>query len=499
MITKGYSSQTLHDITEHINEELVSYYNANSKTKYYARPLYDLICQIVEEDIHCESDAAELRRMFTSKKRILMQKKKRQYESCKKMVESHAWAIDDIEHYCFKSDVLNHNMFTEDQWDTVYAGKSFEEVQIDRLAEVERWYREPGTLMINYPGQERKTPRRQFDNFKSDLLLDILTVMKDLYNWDMENLTFPIMEDLTDKPVFTARREVIAKSQDENKNSVVVFTSEDGRRRTVMTFDDAAFGDKDKTTLFDYKDSNILAYLLRAAMKYEGGTLPILIEKSKLISAAMNNSKRRPTSEDYADIDNRLRKLSQVYIENYVDNEWTGTFHMVDAIEKQDIDSRKYVAFYPSEYMTTQIENNGVSQLPTDLKNKLSSDAAKLLYAPLMLQRVKAYKKMRSSGLANDYFEVNFHYGHFLRFVNFGKGNQQNNHKAIIEILEEYKEKGIFLHDYKYTAKTKIYSLIFKPLTPIEIQDLGYYFGDEYAIDNMEFQQIDVFSFIEND
>lgn len=495
----GYSSQTIHDIAEHINMELVSYYDANSKNKYYTQPLLDLIRQIIEEDIHSETDETELRRIYNSKRRIFVQKKRRQYENCKKMVEARTWETDDIDRYCFKSDVLNHSMFTPEQWDTVYSGKTFEEVQLDRLSEIENWYKDPNAPLIAYPGQERKTPRRQFDNFKADLLLEILATMKNLYNWDMENLTFPIMDDLTDKPVFTTRREVIGKTPGETKNSVVVFTSEDGRRRTVMTFDDAAFGDADKTTLFDYKDSSILTYLLRATIKYDGGTLPILIEKSKLIRATCNNPKRKLTKDDYDDIDNRLRKLSQVYIENYVDNEWVSTFHMVDAVEKQTIDSRKYIAFYPSEYMTTQIESDGISQLPSDLKNKLSSDAAKLFYAPLMLQRVKAYKKMRSNGSTNDYFEVNFHYGHFLRFVNFGNGNQQDNHKEIISILEEYKEKGIFIQDYRYTPKTRIYSLVFKPLTDIEIQDLSYYFGDEYAIDNMEFQQIDVFSFIEND
>lgn len=498
MITRGYSSQTIHDITDHINAVIVEYYNDNhGKVKYYAPSLYDFVRSTLEEDIKNESDASELRKLFTNKKKVIVQKKKRQYENCKRMLETRAWENDDIERYCFKNDVVNYNSFTKEQWEKLYPGKTLEDVQLEHLADVEKWYHDQNALLISYPGQDRKTPKRAFDNFRADLALNILTIMKELYAWDMENLTFPIMDDLADKPVFTAKHEEIAKAPGDNKNSVVIFTSEDGRRRTVITFDDAAFDDKDKTALFDYKDSSILAYLLRSTMNYDGGTLPILIEKSKLMKAAFNNSDRRPTSRDYADIDNRLRKLSQAYIENYIDDKWAGTFHLVDAVEKQDIDDRKYVAFYPSEYMRTQIENNGVSQLPTDLKNKLTSEAAKLFYAPLMLQRVKVYKKMRNSGAKNDYFEVAFHYGHFLRFINFGNGNQQDNHKTIMSILEEYKQAGIFIHDYHYTAKTKTYTLCFNPLTDIEIQDLSYYFGDEYAFDNLDFKQMDVFAFIE--
>lgn len=500
MKTSGYSSQVIHDITDHIREDLVNYYQNNTnKNKYYTIPLSDLVKLTIEEDLKNESEAEELRRMYTNKKRTMIQKKKRQYESCCKMVETRAWENDDIDRYCFKSEVLAHNMFTTEQWNTAYSGKTLEEVQMDRLKEVEDWYKQPDSLMIHYPGQERKTPKRQFDNFKSDLALDILSVMKQLYNWDMENLTFPIMDDLADKPVFSAKREVLLRQPDSESNSIVIFSSEDGRRRTVLTFDEAAFDDKDKVVLFDYKDSNILSYLLKSAIKYNGGTLPILIEKTKLIKAAYNNSNKKPNSRDYDEIDMRLKKLSHATIDNYVDNEWTGSFHMVDAVEKQDIDSRKYVAFYPSDYMITQIESDGVSQLPTDLKNKLDTDAAKLLYVPLMLQRVKAYKKMRANGSKNDFFEVVFQYGHFLRFVNFGKRNQKDNHEEIIKVLEEYKNKGIFIHDYKYVAKTKTYHIIFNPLTEIEIQDLGYYFGEDYVIDDIDFKQIDVFSFIEND
>lgn len=497
MITRGYSSQTIHDITDHIDTVIVSHYEDNhGKIKYYAPSLYELVKSVIEEDIKNESDAAELKKILTNKKRIAGQKKKRQYENCKRMLETRAWEFDDIERYCFKNDVVNYNSFTTEQWQKLYPGKTLEDVQFEHLADVEHWYRDQNAPLICYPGQDRKTPKRIFDNFRSDLTINILNIMGTLYAWDMESLTIPVMNDLADKPVFTAKHEEILKAPGDKKNSVVIFTSEDGRRRTVITFDDAAFDDKDKTALFDYKDSNLLAYLLKCAMNYDGGTLPILIEKSKLIKATFG-ADRKATSHDYADVDRRLRKLSQAYIDNYIEGEWTGTFHLVDAVEKQDIDDRKYVAFYPSEYMKTQIEHNGVSQLPTDLKNKLTTETAKLLYAPLMLQRVRVYKKMRSSGAKNDYFDVAFHYGHFLRFMNFGDGNQHNNHQTIMSILEEYKQAGIFIHDYHYTAKTKTYTLRFNPLTDIEIQDLSYYFGDEYAFDNLDFKQMEVFAFIE--
>lgn len=256
-----------------------------------------------------------------------------------------------------------------------------------------------------------------------------------------------------------------------------------------------AFDGNDSLTLFDLKDNNILSYLLKEAMRYTSGSSPILIEKTKLIRAANNNTNRRPNSQDYDEIDMRLRKLSHATIDNYEDDKWVGTFHMIDAVENQEIDSRKYVAFKPSDYMITQIESNRVSQLPTDLKNKLDSNAAKLLYAPLMLQRVKAFKKMMAQCSTNDYFEVIFQYEHFLQFVNFGKGYQGSKHAEILRILEEYKSKGIFIHNYSYIERTKSYRIIFNPLTDIEIQDLGYYFGEDFALDDLNFKQIASFAF----
>ena len=494
-MVKGYPSQITHEITDHINQKLVKYYNENcSKNKYYENSLYDLTRSIIEEDLKNESMPDALARMFLKKKKTVTQKKKRQYEYCKNMVETRAWETDDVDRYCFKLEVLNRKALSEDQWNTLYPGKSLDDVQSEKLEEVKAWYKQPNSLLIDYPGEERKTPRKLFDNFKDDLTIDILSIMKELYDFDIENLTFSIMDDLANKPVFSSGRETITKKSN-GKNSIVIFASEDGRRRSVLTFDDTAFDGNDSLTLFDLKDNSILSYLLKETMRYTGGSFPIIIEKIKLIRAANNNTNRRPSSQDYDEIDRRLRKLSHATIDNYEDDKWVGAFHMVDSVENQEIDSRKYVAFKPSDYMITQIESNRVSQLPTDLKNKLDSNAAKLLYAPLMLQRVKAFKKMMAQCSANDYFEVIFQYEHFLRFVNFGKGNQGSKHAEILRILEEYKNKGIFIHDYNYIERTKSYRIIFNPLTDIEIQDLGYYFGEDFASDDLNFKQIAAFAF----
>ena len=63
MITRGYSSQTIHDITDHIDAVIVAHYEDNhGKIKYYAPSLYELVKSVIEEDIKNESDAAELKK-----------------------------------------------------------------------------------------------------------------------------------------------------------------------------------------------------------------------------------------------------------------------------------------------------------------------------------------------------------------------------------------------------------------------------------------------------
>jgi len=54
--------------------------------------------------------------------------------------------------------------------------------------------------------------------------------------------------------------------------------------------------------------------------------------------------------------------------------------------------------------------------------------------------------------------------------------------KGIMSALEEYKNKGILLQDYRYDNYTKIYRLYFKPLSDAELTDIQYFFGSDMEI-----------------
>lgn len=501
MKARSYSSQIINEIISNLDSSLVEYFNENAtKNKNYPGSLEEMVRDIIEVDFGSESDSSELQKLLYNKKKNHSKKKKRYYEACKSMVESRAWEIDDIERYCFKNDILNYRMFTPEQWQKLYPNKTLEEVQQERLAEVEVWSKTEGVKgnLINYQGLEKKTPKQLYSNFKLDLTIEILSVIKRLYNFEIEALTFAVLDDLSDKAIFTVKKEKIVKNE-ENIGTQVIFTSLDGSRRTVISYDSAGFSDdKDEIIAFDIKDNKILSYLLKAAMRYEGTTMPIMIEKSKLGKSAFE--KKKLSQKDYDDIDRRLQKLSHANIDTYIDNKWVSSYNFVDGIELVENGGREYVAFYPSEYMNNQIELNAVSQLPTNLRNLLESNTAKLLFVLLMMQRIRSYKKSTVKGeLPYHVPSVLIQYEHFLRYVNFGSGNQKDNRAEICKALDEYKEKKIFLKDYTYNSRNKTYTLDFIDMTDIEIQDISFYYGEENTISSAEGNiQLDVFNFIEN-
>lgn len=498
MSRKGYSSQLINEILLHIDQSLVQYHcDMIKRNIHFNCTLEDILKCVIYERLKNETNEKKLRLLLRNNNKARIQKKKRLYNSCKKMVDCNAWKNDDIERYCFKDIATNYIYLTESQWKKIY-NKSFEDLQQDRLIEIKNWCLSNDSKLIDYPGLEKKTQKSVFNNFLLDLTINVLEILKDLYDFDLDKLTFSMVNDLSDKAVFGITKDKISYLPSEKNGSIVISTSEDGQNKTIITFDEEAFSEKGYLRGFDIKDQELLSYLINLTTTHDVSSYPI-VESIRTIAKIIN---KIPSDlmggQTYEDTILRLKKLAHATVDFYKDGHYNGSLHFFDL---ELIPDKPYVAIWPSDYLISQLEQNRITQMPAEQRNLLGRDSSKLLFITFMTQRVRAYKKMKHLNQDNNGCKIVYHYNHFLRFVNFGKMNKPEIINEIISALEEYKEKNIFIKDYKHILTTQTFEIIFTPLSPIEIQDIGYYFGEEFnnSIKTQEYtiQQLSLFDYIE--
>ena len=59
--------------------------------------------------------------------------------------------------------------------------------------------------MIDYPGEEKLTSSTIIGNYKSDLIIDICYIIKQLYDFDLNRATYAVLEYFKNKPLFAAQ------------------------------------------------------------------------------------------------------------------------------------------------------------------------------------------------------------------------------------------------------------------------------------------------------
>ena len=129
-----------------------------------------------------------------------------------------------------------------------------------------------------------------------------------------------------------------------------------------------------------------------------------------------------------------------------------------------------------------QVENGYVMRLPTTERDSLENDVAKLLYMPLMHQRFRIYRMLRSGQAENKTYKVKFKRIELLRYVNLGNCGIKKEIEILSNALQDYINKGFMISNYTYTRVTEEFSIDFMPLSDREIQDIDYvYFGQAMA------------------
>lgn len=484
-----YSKSFINKITSKVDPAIIEYHeNRKDRYKIFNKPIESFVESVLIEELGT-TDRIELRKIAGVKKKALIRKKNRYYKNCSDMVETNEWK-NESDSYFYRDALTVYNLTGQLVLNNkVYP--DFPSMEQEQLRIIKEWALDNDTKMIDFPGQGKKTPKAQEKDFIMDLTINILNIAEEDYGFDLSSVVYVGVDDISANSLFVNKKQMV-KKEDLQNGKLEVYRSEDGKHRTVMTFPPDMFKKKESIQLFDSKDLQILSYLILQWEQSASTVRPLPIRIIDIYHAISGNVKSNPSANQYEDIWNRCYKMWALGFESYSFDNVTGGRRLIAECERDEKQNIIYIVM--SQYLMDEIKENKIRKMPAEPLNNLEDNTARILYYPFMKQRVSAYETAVEKGMEVQVYPMNIKYESFLRWVNFGDANKKDNNAAIAEALEEYKEKGIFIKNYRYQATKQMYYIEFFALTDIEIQDLDFYFNK--SEDNPEdmIDQLSIFS-----
>ena len=484
-----YSKSFINKISGKIDKDLVEYYESRkNRYKAFDKPFESFVERVLVDDLKT-TDRMELRRLSSIKKRSITRRKFRYYKTCCDMVETNEWK-NESDTYFYRDALTVYNLTGQ----LILNDKEypdFPSMEQEQLRIIKDWSLDANSKLINCPGQGKKTPKMQERDFMTGLTINVLDIAEEDYGFDLSSVIYVGVDDISAKSLFVNKKQMVTK-QDIQNGKLEVYRSEDGQHRTLITFPPDMFKKKDSIQLFDSRDMQILSYLILQWEQSTSSVTPLPIRIIDIYHAINGNVKSNPSKNQYDDIWNRCYKMWALGFEGYSGDNFTGGRRLIAECE---LDEKQHIIYVVmSQYLMDEIKENKIRKMPAEPLNNLEDNTARILYYPFMKQRVSAYETAVEKGMEVHVYPMNIKYESFLRWVNFGDGNKKDNNAAITEALEEYKEKGIFIKNYRYLATKQMYYIEFFALTDIEIQDLDFYFNK--SEDNPEdmIDQLSIFS-----
>ena len=467
-----FSKSFINKISSKIDPELVEYHaTRQNRYKAFDKPLESFVERVLVNELGT-TDRTELRKLSTIKKRMMVRKKSRYYRICSDMVEAQEWK-NESDVYFYRDALTVYNLTGQ----LILNNKEypdFPSMEKEQLRIIKDWATDVETKLINFPGQGKKTPKSQERDFIGDLTINILNIAEEDYGFDLSSVIYVGVDDISAKSLFVNKKQIVTK-QDIQNGKLEVYRSEDGKHRTLITFPPDMFKKKESIQLFDSRDMQILSYLILQWEQSSSSILPLPIRIIDIYHAVTGNVKLKPSKNQYDDIWNRCYKMWALGFEGYSGETFTGGRRLIAECELDDKQHIIYIVM--SRYLMDEIKENKIRKMPAEPLNELTDNTARILYYPFMKQRVSAYETAMEKEMEVTVYPMQIKYESFLRWVNFGDGTKKDNNTALMEALEEYKEKGIFIKNYRYIATKQMYYIEFFALTDIEIQDLDFYFN----------------------
>lgn len=469
-----FSTHLIESIQERLDPKLAEFYNTHSqRSRSYSESYTELIREILEKE--CDNkDSKSMSKLETSKRHSRAGKRRRYYKKCEDMLTAKMWEATDIDAFCFRDLVMGFNLLVDTQKvERVYGNATIEDLCYERLEKVKEWAANSESMMIDYPGTEKKTPKTMYSNFMIDLTIDILRVINENFSGDLASQTASYVDNVSENVVFGITSERIPINKN-GPTEVTIYKNEEHTSWIKITYNGSE-KDGDFITLLDAKDLEIAAYINTRLIQTPPSERPLIIRKIDVVRVYMGNSNRKPSSFDYDAVSKRVKKISSLLFrcETTENSSW-GKFSLLGDIFEKTIAGEDYFECHTSGYIENQIENGMILRLPNDINETLADPTAKVLRPLFMKQRIRIYRMIASGQKENGPYTAEYKHCEFMAYVNFGDGNQKDGRAAVCRALDAYMKSGKMIKDYSYSKVTDKYRITFYELSETEIKDIDF-------------------------
>ena len=457
-------------IKEELNPSLLDSYLDYEADNKKALPVESVIEEIVEKYVLIHTKKADIVAERARQSKAYKKKKKRWRDA----LHSDAAAYDLTERkYPFRDLAQKRKVLDDAEWKQLYGELSFEELEQQRMAEVDAWCDNDEGYFFEFPAIVSKTPTNRYKGMYSDLIREVFGILEACYGSDLKNVSKPYIAEMFENPLFTNSRK--RYHPNDREGGITQEVPMRDRQKLIVSISSEVFrlydgANMKGVTMLDVKDQEILNYLiqLKAADPIEEIGKPLLVENGVL--AQMISKQSRPSTNHYKEAERRLIKIAEVGYRLFDRNgENVGYINFLDSVLPREVSGKKYTEIRMGQMVTEAIINKKITWLTANYYNKLTDVTAKLLYQGLMIRRVQMMTK-DDDGMPRSRTVI-FELEDFLCMVNFGSNNKKENLKKIKTALDDYKRNKDVIEDYKIVANRRVH-VTFTPLTDAEKADM---------------------------
>lgn len=485
-----FSYVFIKDLVAQFNPRLFEFYENNRKSKYFNRSLTEIVKDITDAQIVMPQKASPdvqglqnvtvscLKEIYNKKMHNYFVKKRRYLKKCRDMADSGEIEHDGDKYFMWKTRAL-YNLTSEEARQITFNGKTLKELEADKLQEIEAWVASDKSLMTEYPGEEKLTSNSIVSNFELDVVIEVLRIIKRDYDFDLNRATYAVIENMANQPLFSPVTSKVTKGDTievEGSRGLVINKTEDGQKQMLLEIPDKFLDQKKKLAVWDDKTKRILSYLV-LIWDEKPSNVTFATVKIKDLIRAVNG---KDASTDLRVRERFVNQISQMYEfgirELNEKNKTNRRYRIISGF--QIIGNMEYVQYSIDPFYLDDLNHIRIRKMPSAPLDALETKVARILYAPFMEQRREAYKKSIEMHMeSSPHYIMPFDYSYFMYWCNFGKMTKTEYEKTIIAALDDFKQNGIMVANYKnYPAQKKVI-IWFYVLTEEEIKDFDFYYN----------------------
>lgn len=424
--------QLIKEITQHLEPEIIDFYNEQCKEPNYPIASINALVDIamIRTFSNCEA-WEEFEKIGAS----LKCKRKNQRKCWFRRMEADLKILPpDDKDFPFNKLFMIKSILKKNEWIALYGEVTLDELIEQMRMNADKWQKDSNSLLISFPAIDSFGKDRRYRALLSDISLNIYNFVEQKYR--------------------------IFSSNESSKERIDIMPEQD--EKLVDIYDPST---KRKISALDTIDLQILILLIQRIGADFGKTRQSRVKRSELVKILH----RRPSKKHYMAMQERclrMGRLSLMLINKGI------SFHLFDSV---DVSEPKYITFTYGTFLYDAIVSNNLINVKSSYVRKLERPLSHILIFSLAKERNNLSVKLANENIKNP---INMckelPYSFFRNHVYFENSDKKINMDLIEQTLNEFVDRKIFISSFERLKNDERFRINFFPLTDAEIEDLQY-------------------------